>query len=382
MSKSSSKILSTGFVFVNIFLINKANANSIENVMSMATDSTGAQVFVLNPAIYVPKSFSLSYGQSLRLNDVKLQSYGDTPFTIRGKTDERIYSLNISGKMANSVTFGLQLDYNKRLDGTNLDTSGRYASTPAPESMTKKSVSGRFAIDLVQNLRVGVVFKYSHLNSTVIGNFGFAQDETTSFHGTMTTLGAGAWLNSEQLGFAAMYLLPERGKVNLLGEDRVITEPGIIMANMHYELSKEFKFGLGLQKDMYEKDEMSETVKIDESWISLNGLNPDRDIYLLQSVFFGADYLMTSLVQLRMSVGVEQWEYNTNQANLKSHPNKSNQFQCVRPRLAINILHKDAIVSVGAEYAQRKLDKSGEDNSPFKLSTVDTSLFGSFALNF
>lgn len=365
------------------FVNSTALARPVEHILSMPTDTVGLHPFMNNPAVYAPKNIVVSFVESKRLNEVTMNTYGNNPRKIVGKTDEHNYALNVTTRLASAVTFGIQGEYSKLTDKSTSDTSNMYANTPAVEELTQRSTTARFAIDLVQNARMGVMFRYTSFNADVIGNFGIQQDDETSYKGTMSSLGGGAWLNSNQLAFAVAYLLPARGKATLLGEDRVVTEPGLVSANVHYELSKEVRFGLGIEKWMYEKDEMSETVQVDENrQVSLNGLNTDRDLYVHETVLFGMDYMMTAVFGLRAGILIQQWEFNTTQADLKSNPNKSNQFQAIRPRLALAILHKDAVVVLGGEYMQRKIDKSSDDRNPFDIKTKDLSFFGSVALNF
>ena len=87
---------------------------------------------------------------------------------------------------------------------------------------------GKFSLELTNDLRVDRLVPHRRLEADMLGNFFMPLDERTKYKGSLIGAGAGIQLNGKSASIALKYLSAMEGKVSILGEDKIVSQPGLL----------------------------------------------------------------------------------------------------------------------------------------------------------
>lgn len=371
------------FVLVSALVFaGTAYATPSDLMLYMPTDNAGPHLFMLNPAVHLPKAAEVAYSDAYRLTVTKTRRDGANELReIKNEIENDARSIGFMNRVGGGVGLGVIAGYDRMRVNTKDDTSFLYNDEYADESSVKKSVSVLFNMEITQGMRFGVSYRHVIVKNHIIGSTSAARSNNVEMKGSLSGLTVGGYLGSGQLAFGLFYRLPARGKVDVLGEDKISSEEGLIGAGVQYDLSKEFRLGLSLLKWMYERDELAgTTTNMREQTIRMNGLSTEANLRTTESIFVGADYSLTSTVTGRFALGYEQMLFIDDATTISSDESKRN-FYTPRARGGLQLGNANFSLYLGADYVQRKNSRT-ENNVAISHKATEYTAVGALSINF
>lgn len=375
----NSKILIPAFV--TLLGATAAYGESAELSLFLPTDTAGNQLFSLNPAAFLPKGGAAGYADVFHSTKITHQRTSDNDnqkFTSESESETR--ALGFVNRVGTGVGLGLFATYERERLDSKSEFSNMYNDAPADEYFTKKTVSGMFNIEFAQGMRVGINYRQIFILNKVIGSFGVQRGDAETVKGSLSGMTIGGFLGSGAMGFGLFYRLAPRGKVHVAGEDKISSEPGIISASMHYDFTKEFRFGLSIFKWMNEKDELAaETTNGRDQTFFMRGLSRESTLFPTESAAVGGDYTFTSNVVGRFGISYEQNQFSADATKISTQEKRA--ANSMRARLGLQFSNAAVTILAGGDYAPRKYSAT-ENQTKVTHSATDLNGFGSIAFNF
>lgn len=274
------------FVLWTLCLIqqNKLIALDTNTKIEQATDSEASHCFVANPAAFHPSQPGNSLVQLMNYRVYHNYTYKERQQDNEQKEDGEKNDSHNAGAISAALGSGLWLHIN----GEQFSSKGRYKRESSFNNNIPESTEGNLAqikvgMMLSSEIYAGFGLRYMDLQHEVVGSFSInPQIYTTKFHTSLVGFSAGFQYITKLYAIDAYYLPALKDTTTILGEEKLITEPGYWSFGGSYQIFGSVKAGLRYKKMLYKKDDRPDGTTINDqnrTRINLVGLNRE-DIHL------------------------------------------------------------------------------------------------------
>ncbi|MGE0174776.1 MAG: hypothetical protein AB7T49_18430 [Oligoflexales bacterium] len=268
---------------------------------SFATDNISGTFFSYNPAA--------AYSKNLKATIMQASSQRDDGFIVNPDSENAIKFDNQTKVKEEAValmfpmggaSFGLAGKF------TSVDFKGKNDLTTSKdiETQRRKDFDARFVMEITSSIRGAFNYHYQHLQSDILGAIFIDENDRTRFKGTLSGFSVGVIYEENQASVGAHYTPPMRGKAEIVGEQKILSAPGLVGIGGTYKFSNDFIAGLETRRWMHKRDDLDDpsTSPIDQRDISLNGLDAEQYYFPTSEYELGLDYLVNAAFKAGIAV--------------------------------------------------------------------------------
>ncbi len=267
----------------------------------------GNLVFSLNPAVVSPTNNRVG-GYSLnRQNGSVYTDVGEIEEKTTTKLKESFYGGMALFDLGAGAAVGISLERSH--------TRATYEITDTrqelEESMATQTIGGRMLIDVATGLRIGLALRWMTERGDVLGSSGSNNmGDRVTYSGNLIGHGGGFSFALNQWRIGAAYYPAVRGKSEILYEQRIITEPGVAIADGALKVGKHM-IGIGLERSIHRRDERAVSVVSEDGDrdISLDGISPDKSALPVSKMHLGFDASLLPNVMFKMGITRHETEW-------------------------------------------------------------------------
>jgi hypothetical protein len=283
-----------------------AAAEMGEGVVAMPTDNAASHLFLLNPAALKPTA---AQGGALMVRGTRTSKLTQPESDlIETETSDDYLGFGALLDLGAGAGLGLSHQTLHRQWVTSVTTN----DTPREESLKEQQSGIKLLVELMDELRAGMVVRYLYKDYTILGDPFLDDDESTRYKMPMIGYGSGFAYFFKQGALGYAYYPPLRGKTTVYGEELIVVEPGEIVVDANFQPSDTWNIGLSAKRWLHDESDdrnAGTTASDNQTNISLYGLSPDQYFRQTQQLMLGADVQLTKQAGLRFAVGQEQGEY-------------------------------------------------------------------------
>lgn len=172
------------------------------------------------------------------------------------------------------------------------------------EMMTSEVVTGRVVIEVATDVTLGVQLRWSHQTGNILGNIDApVEEQRIRYRGNLLGHGAGLSYKQPNYKIAAAYIPAERGKSEILSEQRIITEPGFVLIEGATKAGA-FNLGAGFERAVHKRDERAVSVVSEDGFrsVELDGISPDKYAQPKLTYHLGCDGVVSP--QINWTTGI------------------------------------------------------------------------------
>jgi hypothetical protein len=288
---------------------------------------------------------------------------------------------------AGGLIYGIGINHSTLEHQSKSDASGNFAESALLETFKRTEGRAKFGLELTKDLRAGALLRYRYIESDVLGNFFMTPNERTKYSGSLMGAGVGAQFNAQSASLAVQYLSPLEGKVSILGEDKIVSEPGLLSVCGHLDAFSALSFGACYLMAQHTKDELRAPSTgpnpANQTRVAPKGVHPDRIIHLVGASIAGFDVKAGSLMTLRTTVALEEYERVTDTSEIpKGKSDAANRLDGYRVRLGLVFAKGNVSAEIGADGAQRQKTFENENSGSEKFGAQELNVFGTLGIGF
>lgn len=273
----------------------------IEDLSSSAVDAMGQKFFMFNPAgpYQASGSFAALAYKGRRSSSV-IGSPGANQQEINYET--RIESMGFGLNLPiGGAAFGLQYSETKE----SLTAVNNVNSRQILEDTVDTDLAFRFMVELTQTLRGGFLYQVRVVENDIFGSFFLSNEDRTEYKGQLSGYRLGLFYEHDRYRAGIYTAPPLRGKGNIQGEDKIMTEPGTSGLDFAFHNGAQVTLGFAFTRWHYKKDDRARlsTSGIDQRSISLNGTDLRQYLLKTNEYRLGGEYALRPEFILSLGYG-------------------------------------------------------------------------------
>lgn len=242
----------------------------------------------------------------------------------------------------------------------------------AKESERERRWSLRFVVDLATATRFGFSYKYAALQDQVYGNYGLPLADFTSYRASLNGYTIGLAHDEANWGIALYHAPPMRGKAEVEGEQKILTEPGTSGLDVIVRPSRQFHFGAVFTRWFHKRDDFAplSTSPTEQRRISLNGIDLEQYLFPVQSTQVGMDYFFQQEWSVRLAVSKNTAAYIFDEGTIPGEDrNREQRFDWYGAKASAAYAKNSFHLELGKIYGQRKKDRFRDPQGTFGHGT-------------
>lgn len=292
-------------LFLALGIAGSARANILEERVTTGSNQLAPTPFVLNPA-QNPTHLTL-FGAAHSKRDDKLD------FVLNPGNNEAEVSEKISQK---DIILGGQYPLGGASIGAQYSEQRRTVNArhinrndDNNELFVNRDFRINFAVDFTPALRGAFTFHHTKVQADIEGNFFIGDEDHTRYKGTMSGYGLGLNYAVGPLNIGAFSHAPMRGKAMVEGEQKIITEPGVYGLDLNFRPKPQLNLAFHVTRWSYKHDERDDndaTSPVNQSGISLRGVDLNQFLRKTMSYGLAGEYAVTPLVFAKAAITMQQ----------------------------------------------------------------------------
>lgn len=238
------------------------------------------------------------------------------------------------------------------------------------EEFSTKEQKVKFVVDLTPEFRAAFGFRFQSLDFDVLGSHNLSNEDHTRFSGNRTGYSLGFFYQIKSMGIGLYTNPPLRGKVTIVGEQKIISDPGSDGLEFILDASERLKIKLAVNRWLYKKDDRDDdaTSPIDQRGILLRGLDIDQYFRKTQSISLGSEFFLTNVIALKASITAQQGVFLFDQNIL---PNKNEDLET---KLDYKIFRGGVSLRAKEFLAEFMLTQSSRESDLIRVRRGDVNL--------
>jgi hypothetical protein len=337
---------------------------NVERKFAQGTDASAHHLFLLNPATVMSAGLetdvligrgtyatSFESDRSANLNEVKSDGQDDV----------------LAAGLLMDVGAGLSIGINHLRSFHRSATTDSNVQTPREEGRAGQLTMARAVVEISQNLRLGITVRHFQVEENVLGAIYVQPTNNTVYRGTLFGTGGGLHLSLGDFCFGLAYHPPLKGKTEIYGEEKIITDPGISEGTAALTRGA-MTFGLSVRRNIYKHDDRIDGTTLNDNnqtEINLFGLDPEETtIFFLDHYQAGFDLKISDKTTSRISIAKETVEFNfALQNDLPGENPQSQRYSYYKISGGILLKASRFVLNLGANFALKdhEFDR-GNDN--------------------
>lgn len=273
----------------------------VEDWIATGTDALGYHLFLNNPAI--------SYDSANYISILALR--GSRTESVVGSPDGGAQNISYRSRLE-SLGAGVLLPMGGAaagfhiLDGKEeLTASSDVFNRNLVEVKKHRDLAMRFVVQLTGSLRAAFLYQLRNIDYSVYGSFSLGVDDVTRYKGRLSGYRLGLLYEHSNFNLGLYTAPPLRGKSQVSGEEKILTEPGSAGADISIDGKNGMHFGFGLTRWYYKLDDRValSTSPQDQRNMSLNGLALRQYLRKTDEFRLGASYEFRDNTSLALHLG-------------------------------------------------------------------------------
>lgn len=339
-------------------------AATLEDKTSFGTNASSRHLFHYNPAlIQVDKTIISAIHMAGRRTYSVVGSPDNSPTRMDSSLEEKEQAGGILIPLG-GASLGLTHAFVAR-DSIHRNEN---VDRDAKETERERRWALRFVVDLTATTHFGFAYRYADIQNQVFGNYGIQPGDFTSYRGTLNgyTIGVshdvGAW------GLGIFHAPPMRGKADVEGEQKIVTEPGTSGIDIIVRPSGNLNFGAAITRWFHKRDDFAplSTSPIDQRRMSLNGIDLEQYLFPVQTVQVGMDYFFKQEWSARLAVSKNTATYIFDEALIPGeNQSREQRFDWYGAKAAGSYTKNTFHLELGKIYGQRKKDRFRDTQGTF-----------------
>ncbi|MCX6118430.1 MAG: hypothetical protein NT027_12880 [Proteobacteria bacterium] len=262
-------------------------------------------LFSLNPAA-IQTTGNRFAGYGLRKNlSAKYVDVQDTPITTTTTMKEESFGAAGQFDLGAGAAAGVSME--RYFGKMNYEFSD--SSRALTEAQNLQSLSAKMLIDLAPGLRLGLALRWLTERNEILGNRNSDESgDRVTYSANLIGNGGGVFYATSNWSLGAAYYPAARGKSDILYEQRIVTESGLALVDIVYEMSKH-SLGVGLERSVHKRDERAVSVVSEDGDrdINLDGISVDKNAFPVSKIH--AIFNFTVNPQLRIRGGLTRRDH-------------------------------------------------------------------------
>ena len=199
---------------------------------------------------------------------------------------------------------------------------------PLEETLAGQFTSLWSAIELTEQIKAGFKLRFIETQHNIVGNFFINPNNKTTFKSSLFSTGAGIHGNFNRLAVGLYFQQAAKGKAVILGEERIVTQPGLV--DIHAAITgNKVNSGIMYRRYLFKDEELSEGTTIndeDQSEISLLGMDPEwNTLFMTSQIGIGAEVTAQEKTQIYLGLNRIESEFNFDLQNSLPGNNENNE---------------------------------------------------------
>lgn len=293
--------------------------------------------------------------------DAQAQTLNQSQVTSQQSAKDNTESIGVGVTSKSGARDGLGLVYARRFRET--QSSDLDANREQRETWRDDLVKLRGAVAVSSIATVGIDFRMLRQEANVQGSF-FSR-EGTSILSTVNGLGVGFSLHDDKVEGFGGFQWPMRGKGKIIGEEKIIIEPGRAELGFDSKISNDMGFGLLYRRWIYERDDRSKptTLSSDQDrTIDVRGLSPMKYFFLDRQ--FSTGIRMGSATQLQWTTSfTRSFAEIIRSADGLPTTDGPGQFSFNTFGLGVGAPHRNFRWGIGGEFSSWKSSRKNDNQA-------------------
>lgn len=277
--------------------------------VDQGVDVFGVHNFHLNPASYRLDPFSVQLSLfRTRSSSTYKQAQGNNNFQQNSQRMENYLAAGVMADAGGGLWFGANIE---QLKSETKSSRSDINNQQIPESSDSRLSSGKAVVELTEMVSVGFSLRFLEVERSLVGAFGVNPlNAITTFKTTLFGSGGGLLINNQnKFVLAANYFPAMKGKSDILGEEKIIIEPGNSDVGVGFTLKDEIKAGFIYRRWLYKKDDRVEGTTLNnnnQTRVNLYGLDIEQtNIFPTSVMILGISYPIDKNLKALASIARE-----------------------------------------------------------------------------
>lgn len=332
----------------------------------MPTDSMEPPAVITHPGVMPPKSRSSGHETGLLMTRDERTTKLDHTEVGGDEIKSTVFDEAILGTVNFDLGAGARVALLHELVFRKTKTTSSAIRRGAPREEVEKTQMDalRITIELTEGLTAGMMLRYVYRDRLIYGDLSVGQQ--TNYKTSMIGYGGGAAFNLKNFGLGYAYFPQLRGKTDILGEEKIVVEPGFLNLDASYKPNDQFVISLLNRRYLWELDDIGRgTTNTDtnQTRISLYGLDPDQYLLTDSLTMLGISYGLGKIATLKLALGQEKAHFNFqdlmvyNRVDVRQRTGDPRDLTYNRVRAQLQwLLNRGLHISVGMGLYERKFD--------------------------
>jgi hypothetical protein len=336
-----------------------------------AIDAAGPHLFTGNPAVVPTKGTTVGTMAHRDTKESEMKFDRDGGETRRTNRKDDMFGLAALADMGAGAALGV----NVTQTWAELNSSSTNGNARPRELFATQTLAGRLLIDLTPDVRAGLFMRHQSQEARVTGNFN--TEESIVYKGSLMGYSAGlaAQVNS-QFGLAAQWTPPMRGKSNIIGEERLLSEPGL--AGLAVQGGPDDRrWGAYWHRWIHKRDDRADNTSTggaNNRPIVLSGMDFDSFLFPVWQLGLGGDMSVRPNLALGLTLVREQGEFIFNADQVPGDNPDGQRVSFWRVRSTIRLTNGKVNVTAGLGLWQREASLSGAQAGSWRGSGREVSI--------
>jgi hypothetical protein len=339
--------------------------NYLENVLSHGADAGGQHLFLINPATVTTEKIKAeaAVSRGIHANSLKMRRNNGQIEEQESNFTETSYGIGMISNLGSGLSLGI--NHQRHFQKSRSKEQG--ASSERVETFGGQLSSARAVIELTDVLKAGATVRYLRLDAGVLGSFDSNPSASTHYEGGLLGSGGGLHLDWNKIKAGLAYLPPLRGKAEIYGEEKILSEPGITEFTGGYQFNQ-WLGGFAYRRWLYKSDDRYDGTTLNDAnqtSINLFGLNVDNTtIFPKSQIQLGCVYEVSPKLLVNGSIARDSVEFNFNPSvSLPGEDNGNHIYSYHRLTGGLSLNNERFQAMAGAHYQLREHEFSGNNNA-------------------
>jgi hypothetical protein len=348
----------------------------LERKFAQGTDASAHHLFLINPSTVMSKGLEIDglVGRGTYTSSLESDRNGNIN-EIKSDGQDDILGAGILADCG----AGLSLGVNHLRSFHRSSSKDSNARTPKEEGRAGQMTMARAVVEITDKLHLGIAVRQYQLEENVIGNMNVQASSNTVYRGSMFGTGGGLNLLLGSVNLAVAYHAPLKGKADISGEEKIITDPGISEAAIAFAHGT-MVFGLAIRRNVYKHDDRVDGSTVNDNRntrIDLFGLDPEETtIFFLDHYQAGFDMKISDKTTTRFSIAKENVEFNFDRQNALPGDNANSQrYGFYKLTGGILLQASRFLLNLGANFSTKDHKFSRGNGNDFHYKSQGRDLF-------